>query len=154
MADAVMSLQCTVTVTDWKNVILGFPAHDFDTKWLITIPMALSSWQLFEAIYATEEDTSKLPGVPANEKDEEDKVNGDKYHYKNGKKKVPKGSVRIRRDVRNVKSEDFKDFIRSQGKSFKNSEWKKVMETWETPEGDTIEVHYWYNKVTGETWSH
>ena len=76
MADAVMSLQCTVTVTDWKNVILGFPAHDFDTKWLITIPMALSSWQLFEAIYATEEDTSKLPGVPANEKDEEDKVNG------------------------------------------------------------------------------
>ena len=76
MADAVMSLQCTVTVTDWKNVILGFPAHDFDTKWLITIPMALSSWQLFEAIYATEEDTNKLPGVPANEKDEEDKVNG------------------------------------------------------------------------------
>ena len=76
MADAVMSLQCTVTVTDWKNVILGFPAHDFDTKWLITIPMALSSWQLFEAIYATEEDTSKLPGVPANQEDEEDKVNG------------------------------------------------------------------------------
>ena len=76
MADAVMSLQCTVTVTDWKNVILGFPAHDFDTKWLITIPMVLSSWQLFEAIYATEEDTSNLPGVPANEKDEEDKVNG------------------------------------------------------------------------------
>ncbi|MCI8508766.1 MAG: hypothetical protein HFJ06_09425, partial [Lachnospiraceae bacterium] len=34
MADTVMSLPCTVSVTDWKNVILGFPAHEFDTKWL------------------------------------------------------------------------------------------------------------------------
>ena len=76
MADTVMSLPCTVTVTDWKNVILGFPAHEFDIKWLITIPMALSSWQLFEAIYATDEDTSNLPGVPAEEQEEKDKVNG------------------------------------------------------------------------------
>ena len=76
MADAALSLQCTVTVTDWKNMILGFPAHEFDTKWLITIPMALSSWQLFEVIYATDEDTSNLPGVPAEEQEEKDKVNG------------------------------------------------------------------------------
>ncbi len=69
MADAVMSLPCTVSVTDWKNVILGFPAHEFDTKWLITIPMALSSWQLFEAIYATDEDTNNLPGVPENQEE-------------------------------------------------------------------------------------
>ncbi len=74
MADAVMSLPCSVSVTDWKNVILGFPAQEFDTKWLITIPMALISWQLFEAIYATEEDTNNLPGVPAEEQEEKDKV--------------------------------------------------------------------------------
>ena len=69
LASAVMSLECTVSVTDWKNVILGFPAHEFDTKWIVTIPMALLSWQLFEAIYATEEDTSNLPGVPANQEE-------------------------------------------------------------------------------------
>ncbi|MCI8508762.1 MAG: hypothetical protein HFJ06_09405 [Lachnospiraceae bacterium] len=74
MADTVMSLPCSVSVTDWKNVILGFPAQEFDTKWLITIPMALISWQLFEAIYATEEDTNNLPGVPAEEQEEKDKV--------------------------------------------------------------------------------
>ncbi len=69
LTSAVMSLECTVSVTDWKNVILGFPAHEFDTKWIVTIPMALLSWQLFEAIYATEEDTSNLPGVPANQEE-------------------------------------------------------------------------------------
>lgn len=73
MADAVMSLQCTVTVTDWKNVILGFPAHDFDTKWLITIPMALSSWQLFKAINDVKEadDEVETPGVPENDEEAE-----------------------------------------------------------------------------------
>ena len=103
LASSVMSLECTVSVTDWKNVILGFPAHEFDTKWIVTIPMALLSWQLFEAIYATEEDTSNLPGVPANEKDEEDKVNGvpaeeqsgAKVYQNKGKKQTkPDGKAR------------------------------------------------------------
>ncbi len=38
--------------------------------------MALLSWQLFEAIYATDEDTGNLPGVPAREQDEKDKITG------------------------------------------------------------------------------
>lgn len=86
LVSAAMSSKCTVSVTDWKNVILGFPAHEFDTKWLITIPMALASWQLFEAIYATDEDTSNLPGVPANEQDEEDKIHGIPAKEQNGAK--------------------------------------------------------------------
>lgn len=53
-----------------------------------------------------------------------------------------------------MKSEEFKEFIRSQGKSFKSNEWKKVMETWRTPDGEFIEVHYWRNSKTGEIWSH
>ena len=75
-------------------------------------------------------------------------------YYQKGKKEVPKGSERLRKDVRNVNSSEFKEFIRNQGKSFKSSEWKKVMETWETPSGKRIEVHYWRNSRTGEIWSH
>ncbi len=75
-------------------------------------------------------------------------------YYQKGKKEVPTGSECTRRDTRNVKSEDFKDFIRSQGKSFKSNEWKKVMETWRTPDGRNVEVHYWKNIKTGEIWSH
>ena len=95
MADTVMSLPCTVSVTDWKNVILGFPAHEFDTKWLITIPMALSSWQLFEAIYATDEDTSNLPGVPENQEEKNrvesipaEEKDGPKIYQDKGKKQT------------------------------------------------------------------
>lgn len=28
------------------------------------------------------------------------------------------------------------------------------METWRTPNGQEIEVHYWRNSKTGEIWSH
>ncbi len=38
--------------------------------------MVLLSWQLFEAIYATDEDTGNLPSVPAREQDEKDKITG------------------------------------------------------------------------------
>jgi len=75
-------------------------------------------------------------------------------YYRKGKKEVPNGSELIRKDVRNVKSSEFKEFIRKLGKSFKNNEWKKVMETWRTPNGQEIEVHYWRNSKTGEIWSH
>lgn len=85
----------------------------------------------------------------------QDKSGGDlSNYYQKGKKEVPAGSECTRRDTRNVKSEDFKDFIRSQGKSFKSNEWKKVMETWRTPDGRNVEVHYWKNIKTGDIWSH
>lgn len=61
-------------VTDWKNVILGFPAHDFNTKWIVTIPMALLSWQLFEAINKVKEvdDKVETPDVPDTEEQSDD----------------------------------------------------------------------------------
>lgn len=37
MVSAVISLECKVSVTDWKNVILRFPAYDFEIKWIVTI---------------------------------------------------------------------------------------------------------------------
>ncbi len=55
LASSAMLPGCTVTVVDWKNVILGFPAHDFDTKWIVIISVALSSWQLFKAINEVKE---------------------------------------------------------------------------------------------------
>ncbi len=75
LASSAMLPGCTVTVVDWKNVILGFPAHDFDTKWIVTIPVALLSWRLFEAIYATDNDVQNIPGVPVYE-DEKEIING------------------------------------------------------------------------------
>ena len=47
----------------------------------MTIPVWLAFRHLFEAIYATEEDTSWIPGIPAEEKEEskiiQDKNEGD-----------------------------------------------------------------------------
>ncbi len=37
MVSAVISLECKVSVMDWKNVILGFPAYDFEIKRIVTI---------------------------------------------------------------------------------------------------------------------
>mgnify|MGYP001047267226 CR=1 FL=1 len=116
MADAVMSLPCTVSVTDWKNVILGFPAHEFDTKWLITIPMALSSWQLFEAIYATDEDTNNLPGVPENQ-EEKNRVESIPAEEKDGPKiyqneKNSRENVNDNRTANEIISEEKKNSIR------------------------------------------
>ena len=85
LASGAILPQCTVTVADWKNVILGFPAHDFDTKWIVTIPAALLSWRLFEAIYATDNDTSNIPGVPVYE-DEKEIINGIPAEEQSGSK--------------------------------------------------------------------
>ena len=71
-----------------------------------------------------------------------------------GKPDVPEGSTRIRVDTRNVKSSDFKDFIRGQGKSFRSSEWSYKMETWVDPLGESFERHFWLNKFTGESYFH
>ncbi|MGN0439009.1 MAG: hypothetical protein ACI4F4_10835, partial [Lachnospiraceae bacterium] len=67
--DATLEQTCTVSAGDWKNTILDFPTHHFDTRWIVTTVTWLLSWQLFEAIYATEEDTSSIHGVPAKDED-------------------------------------------------------------------------------------
>jgi RHS repeat-associated protein len=71
-----------------------------------------------------------------------------------GKPDVPEGSTKIRKDSANVKSNEFKDFIRDQGKNFKSNEWKYQMETWKTEDGITVERHYWQNTKTGECYYH
>jgi len=86
----------------------------------------------------------------SNDQQNNDQSNSSDY-YQKGKKKVSKDSKLLRKDVRNVNSTEFKDFIRNQGKSFKSSEWKKVMET---SNRKKVEVHYWRNGKTGEIWSH
>ena len=69
MSDALLSDVVWATQRDWQSVILTFPSHNYDKSWIISVPAALLSWKLFEAIYATEEDTSWIPGVPAEEHD-------------------------------------------------------------------------------------
>ena len=71
-----------------------------------------------------------------------------------GKPEVPKGATKIRSDTRNVNSWEFKDFIRSNGQTFRSSEWKYKMETWVTETGKRFERHYWYNKYTGKSYYH
>lgn len=44
--------------------------------------------------------------------------------------------------------------IRAEGFIKLLSKRKKVMETWRTPDGRNVEVHYWKNIKTGEIWSH
>ncbi|TCL53536.1 hypothetical protein EDC14_10822, partial [Hydrogenispora ethanolica] len=80
--------------------------------------------------------------------------NGGSGGLRNGKPSIPDEAKRIRRDVRNVNSQEFKDFIRSQGKSFRYNEWKYHMETWKLKDGSTIERHYWQNIKTGECYYH
>ena len=70
MVDATLEQSCTVSVTDWKHAVLGFPAHHFDNCWIVTIPTVLLSAHLFEAIYATDEDISRIHGIPAKEQDD------------------------------------------------------------------------------------
>lgn len=47
---SVISLGYTVSLTEWKNIILKFPSRDFNIKWLIKIPKALLTRQLLKAI--------------------------------------------------------------------------------------------------------
>jgi len=79
-------------------------------------------------------------------------------HYQPGKPYTKSelqemGAVRVRNDVVNVKSPNFKEFIRSQGQRFRYNEWNKHMETWELPNGTRVENHFWRHK-SGETWFH
>ena len=61
--------------------------------------------------------------------------------YREGRPGIPDGSKRLRRDVRKIKSDDFKKFLDNHDISKK--QWKKVMETYETPNGKIVERHYW-----------
>lgn len=67
-------------------------------------------------------------------------------YYRPGRPAMPNGADPrrgpLRSDRRTVNSQQFKDFLRSQGISTRG--WQKVMETWETPSG-LVERHYWTN---------
>lgn len=58
----------TVSLTEWKNIILEFPSRDFNIKWLIKIPMALLTRQLLKAIIKVKRIDGKVetPGVSDN----------------------------------------------------------------------------------------
>jgi len=69
---------------------------------------------------------------------------GDSY-YKKGRPEGgnPREDTPVRKDSVEIKSEDFKEFLERNGET--PSKWKKVMETWKTPEGEFYERHYWTN---------
>jgi len=66
-------------------------------------------------------------------------------YYKKGRPEGgnPTEDTLVRKDTTDVKSQDFKEFLEKNGET--PSKWKKVMETWETPDGDLYERHYWTN---------
>ena len=57
----------------------------------------------------------------------------------------PKEDKLIRKDTAKIKSESFKEFLDSIGETV--SKWKKIMETWETLEGEVYERHYWTDGI-------
>lgn len=75
-------------------------------------------------------------------------------HDGKGRIPIPEDAQMIRQDKANVNSNMFKDFVRSQGLSFRSSEWKYTMETWELSDGTRIERHYWHNRVTHVSFYH
>ena len=157
MADAVMSLPCTVSVTDWKNVILGFPAHEFDTKWLITIPMALSSWQLFKAINDVKEadDEVETPGVPENNSEE---IGNDEEETELPKQEGRGESKGGKHEPENLKEKLAMEEVMSNPESGKILKGKNTDPRWPASEGwekraknvNGVEVHYEYNPKTGQ----
>lgn len=74
MVDTALELGFSVSITDWKDTILIFPNHNMEVKWIVTTVSALFFGKLFEAIYAVENETSSISGVPANTKNAEDYV--------------------------------------------------------------------------------
>jgi len=66
-------------------------------------------------------------------------------YYKKGRPEGgnPTEDTLVRKDTADVKSQDFNEFLEKNGET--PSKWKKVMETWETPDGDLYERHYWTN---------
>ena len=78
----------------------------------------------------------------------EDETKGDSEaddYYKKGRPEGgnPSEDTLLRKNKADIKSEDFKEFLEDKGQT--PSKWKKVMETWETPDGDVYERHYWTN---------
>ena len=141
LSDAIASDIVWATQRDWQSVILTFPSHNYDKSWIISVPATLLSWKLFEAIYATEEDVRKIPGVPAEEKEDvkiiQDKKTDDstisdkskelwgkgtfdsveeslKYHYKEHGKSVNAESI----DEYVRKAEGFSQNLRGAKKSY------------------------------------
>lgn len=68
-------------------------------------------------------------------------------YYKKGRPEGgnPREDKLVRKDKAKVKSNDFKEFLEKEGENPNN--WKKIMETWETPEGEFYERHYWTNGI-------
>jgi hypothetical protein len=61
--------------------------------------------------------------------------------YREGKPDVPDECTKVGRETRNIKSQDFKDFLDQHDISKKG--WNKVMEKYRTPSGDIIKRHWW-----------
>lgn len=66
-------------------------------------------------------------------------------YYKSGRPSGgnPTEDVLVRKTKADIKSEDFKDFLRANEEN--PNKWTKIMETWETPDGVRYERHYWTN---------
>jgi hypothetical protein len=55
----------------------------------------------------------------------------------------PMKDTLIREDYENVKSQEFKDFLKANGEN--PNRWQKVCETWAKSDGSFYERHYWSN---------
>lgn len=63
------------------------------------------------------------------------------YEYREGLVEVPDEWNLIEYNEEHIKSDAFKEFLRSKGKNPKK--WNKVMEKWGTPDGTIYQRHYW-----------
>ena len=77
--------------------------------------------------------------------EEESKSDYWEDYYKEGRPEGgnPREDKLLRKETANIKSYAFKEFLEEKGET--PSKWRKVMETWETLDGDIYERHYWTN---------
>ncbi|MFN8446855.1 MAG: RHS repeat-associated core domain-containing protein [Caldilineaceae bacterium] len=119
--------------TEQKPIVTTYPMADESPSLQVTTVFPSSSTE-----------TLQLPGFTLTQPNAGDQIVTASSALRPGKRFSTKelegdGARLLRKDTANVDSQEFKDYMRSLGKGFKQSEWKYVMETWEYSDGSTVE---------------
>jgi len=92
---------------------------------------------------------------PPNDDEDNNSNNLDEYGYVEGRPPKPEGGVKHGKTViKENKSDTFRDFIKKKYGSYKQGEWKYMMEKWLLPDGTEVKRHFWYNKTRSIAYYH
>ena len=155
MVDATLEQSCTVSVTDWKHAVLGFPAHHFDNCWIVTTVTWLLSWQLFKFINDVKDadenvDTSDVSDEMAeddNDKEDADTDTNDSqdelcevYNSIKQSPKYPNG-FKPKKNGTTLHKINNKELLQKLRK-IESGTWKKVYKDGYDACGNKVSIHY------------